>query len=434
MRGTVQFLCVLVCLGLGCAKDESGGDPRNEGGASNPLAGSGDDTGDRSEPPGDAGMGPGFGNSGANPGAEMPTMVEIPGTDGGMACAASSMVAEQVVLMDEIITEEVIEEIQPVAIYIMLDQSSSMMGPLWDGAVSAITAFVNDPGSEGIDVAIGYFPNPPLFPPIEHCQGVGYAVPQVPMGRLPGHAGNITGNLATHMANGIGTPTGGALEGLTQFCTQFQLDNPDEKCVGVLVTDGAPLGECPGDTPSLTGIVSTAYNGGAGNSVRTFAVGLEGADFALLDALAMAGGAVDCDDANDARFACDVSAAAGGPDQLSAALAKIRDVSTTVVETVEITTEVIDTPLECEWEIPPPPEGEVFDRDQVNVQLSAPSLNAMTLGRIDDPDDCAERGWHYDDEDDPTRIIACEATCTLIQATSQANIEILLGCATIPLE
>jgi hypothetical protein len=43
-------------------------------------------------------------------------------------------------------------------------------------------------------------------------------------------------------------------------------------------------------------------------------------------------------------------------------------------------------------------------------------------------------GWHYDDPEEPSRIVACAETCETIQSTAGARVDILLGCATVPLE
>jgi hypothetical protein len=230
---------------------------------------------------------------------------------------------------------------------------------------------------------------------------------------------------ALPIATGLGTPIEGALRGATNFCLAFEAANADEDCVAVLITDGAPFG-CAEDGAALTGIVAAAFDDG----VPTFAVGLTGADFALLDQIAMSGGAIDCDDTTD-TFACDVSS---GPAKLLDALAKIRE----VVQTVETTTEIVksfeDVPLECEWAIPEPPPGMSFDKQKVNVQLSAPSLAQPTgFGQVASEKSCKAKGWYYDDPDEPTRVVACPESCELLQATSLAKVDILLGCKTIPL-
>jgi hypothetical protein len=307
----------------------------------------------------------------------------------------------------------------------MLDQSSSMqLGGLWDPAKTAIKAFVDDMTSAGLDVALDVFP--PLLGDLGECAGTGYDAPMVAMGTLPGNAAPIKAALdAMPIATGIGTPIEGALRGATNFCLTFEMTHPDEACVAVLITDGAPLG-CAQDAAALTSVVANAFAG----DVPTFAVGLTGADFALLDQIAMQGGAVDCDDAS-ATFACDVSS---GPAKLLDALAKIREVVQTVETTTEIVTTIEETPLECEWSIPKPPNDMIFDRDKVNVQLSAPSLGQpIGLGKVDEEDLCKARGWYYDDPEAPTRVIACEESCELLQSTPQAKIDILLGCQTVPL-
>jgi hypothetical protein len=92
------------------------------------------------------------------------------------------------------------------------------------------------------------------------------------------------------------------------------------------------------------------------------------------------------------------------------------------------------SPVACSWEIPPPPAGEVFNRDQVNVIFDPGTGSTETFGRVDDPAQCASvtDGWYYDDPVNPTRVLVCPQTCTKIQAAAAASIEIQFGCATIP--
>jgi hypothetical protein len=366
-------------------------------------------------------------------GAPTYTVVVLDGSgegfeDGG--CGASAIEAKQVVVKEEVVVEERIDEVQPVALYIVLDQSQSMeMAGLWRPAKEALKAFVTDPGSAGIDVALEFFPADgyDIFN-VEHCGGTGLDEPAVAMGRLPAHAPNMTQWLDTRAATGFGTPIEAALRGAATFCQRFEQTSMGEECVVVLVTDGAPLG-CEPDYNLLGQIAQMSYASGMGT--RIFTVGLSGADFVLLDGIAKAGGAVDCD-ANSERFACDVSA---GPNLLSAALQKIRSVVTTVKTHVETKTRIQETPVECEWVIPAPPMGQAFDRDRVNVQLSAPGLaTPVRFGQVEDANACAEKGWHYDNASAPTRLIACPQTCGLLAATPQARVDVLLGCATIPLQ
>jgi hypothetical protein len=107
---------------------------------------------------------------------------------------------------------------------------------------------------------------------------------------------------------------------------------------------------------------------------------------------------------------------------------------TTVSTRIVTTTELREKPVECAWTLPAPPAGQTFDRQRVNVQLSAPLLSSpLGLGQVAGASACAERGWYYDNASAPTRLIACPQTCTLLQATAQARVEVLLGCSTVAL-
>jgi len=89
--------------------------------------------------------------------------------------------------------------------------------------------------------------------------------------------------------------------------------------------------------------------------------------------------------------------------------------------------------LECDWDIPDPMANQTFDAKKTNVQVTLDG--ALTpLGKAATVAECADRdGWHYDDEAAPTRVVACPASCTRIQAANAASVDILFGCATTPL-
>ncbi len=90
--------------------------------------------------------------------------------------------------------------------------------------------------------------------------------------------------------------------------------------------------------------------------------------------------------------------------------------------------------LSCSYEIPPPPEGEVFDKDEVNVSFDDGQGGTLDIGRVDDPGMCGAvtDGWYYDNPDDPSVIIVCPQTCDKIQGFEQASIAVIFGCETIP--
>jgi hypothetical protein len=299
----------------------------------------------------------------------------------------------------------------------MVDQSGSMVGPNWVTAVNAITTFVNDPISANLDVAIQFFP--PIFP---DCNPQTYATPAVPLGRLPGHAPAIITEVNNHAPFGIGTPIDAALAGAEAFCTGFKtLPNrnpPDEDCVVVFITDGEPT-ECNADFNAIANHARSAWQN---SQVRTYAIGMDGTNFTLLDLIATAGN-TDCDP-NGPAAACNATSGSAG---LSAALAAIRDKITKKI----VTKKPVTKPLECEWGIPPAPPGETFDPAQVNVDLLA-NGQKQRLGQVANAAECAthSNGWYYDDPVAPTRIIACPDTCTAVKGTGVAGVSIALGCAT----
>jgi len=349
------------------------------------------------------------------------------------ACGASSVAAQVVTVEEEVqVQVEVPYEVEvpaPVALYVMFDRSKSMANNnLWDPAVTALSGFFTDGTSVDIDVALQYFP----ISGGSCADGSGYSTPAVDISRLPADASALTDSLTAESANGFSTPIEGALRGATEYCKAFQVDHPDEKCVAILVTDGVPQGTgCSSDSSVLTSIVQDAFDN---FDVRTFAVGLQGADFTLLDQLAMAGGAVDCDSDSEA-FACDISS---GADQLGAALSLIRDtVTTTEIRTetrTETKTVTQQKTLDCVWQMPAPSGDTAVDIDLVNVELTGGTDGTLSLGRAADLSQCADRGWYYDDNDAPTQILACPETCDRIATDGYNNVNVLLGCAVVDLE
>ena len=91
------------------------------------------------------------------------------------------------------------------------------------------------------------------------------------------------------------------------------------------------------------------------------------------------------------------------------------------------------TALACEFEIPQPPEGLLFDRDRVNVIYDA-GQGATPIGRVDNLSACDQFGfgWYYDDPIQPTEIRMCPLSCEQFDELSNSTIDIQFGCSTIP--
>jgi hypothetical protein len=343
------------------------------------------------------------------------------------ACFESELVPSRVVVEETV----VVKRREPLALVLMQDRSSSMVGQCdvgvpcnpqaWAETTEAIRAFVNDPDSAGIDVGLGFFPPVQSFLGLFQgaCDGSDCGVLQVSPAPLPGSAPAVldalllatpsSGPLAT-----LYTPTECGLRGVTRACQTVTADT-GKKCVAVLITDGTP-NRCATDAASLSGIAAAALREG----VQTFALGMTAANFTLLDLVARAGG-TDCSPGG-AGYACNVSAGT----TLLEALTRIRE----FVDVTETHTEVQTKELECEWEIPPPPPGKTFDPGQVNVSLGQGS-GAKRVGYVGKAEDCrsATGGWYFDDARTPTRIVTCPVTCAEVRSLEEGGVRLLFGCA-----
>lgn len=203
----------------------------------------------------------------------------------------------------------------PVALFIMLDRSSSMVQlaqrqsqTSWTNATNAITAFVNDSKSSGIDIGLGTFPYG-ADNTYDCTAGTDCGAPVVPIATLPSNAQPMIDAMKAQTPTGLAlTPTECALRGMVNECLVYMSSSPSgERCAAVLVTDGTPT-QCNLDETMLTAIISD----GLAKGVETFALGLPGADIDVLDQYATAGGT---------QTAVDVSA---GSQAFIAALNSIR--------------------------------------------------------------------------------------------------------------
>ncbi len=87
--------------------------------------------------------------------------------------------------------------------------------------------------------------------------------------------------------------------------------------------------------------------------------------------------------------------------------------------------------LSCEWDIPMPPDGEVFDKDKVNVDFTPGGGTAETLGKVDSEAECGDQpGWYFDNEDAPNVVRACPASCNIFSQDGTASVSVVFGCET----
>ena len=58
----------------------------------------------------------------------------------------------------------------------------------------------------------------------------------------------------------------------------------------------------------------------------------------------------------------------------------------------------------------------------------------ITIGQVPSESHCAPEtgGWYYDDPLDPKQILFCPSTCEAIRMDADAEVQLLIGCETIP--
>jgi|SRR5580704_9938552 hypothetical protein len=285
---------------------------------------------------------------------------------------------------------------QALDVYIMLDQSLSMLGPKWTGVTGAINSFVAQPLT-GVSVGIQYFALNLL-----DCTAADYAVPEVEIAPLPGVASKITQSLSQHTPSTV-TPTVAAEQGAVQHAQDWSKAHSGDVVIVILATDGDP-DSCNILPDPLTPVEQVASAGFMGTpKIATFVIGV-GSDTTNLNAIAAAGG-------TSSAYIVDTSMAVDT--QFLAALNKIRG-----------------SALGCNYKIPAPQAGSTTDFSKVNVQFSSGGKKTI-FPQVASKAACPSSGnaWYYDNAANPTQIILCTATCGAINVGGE--IDVLTGCDTI---
>jgi hypothetical protein len=250
------------------------------------------------------------------------------------------------------------------------------------------------------------------------CEITDYSTPAVEIAPLPDNTPALAASLASNDPIGL-TPTPVALAGALDRAAAHAIANPTHRVFTVLATDGLPTDCVPPGVMDVDqaadAVADIAATGFASSpSIETYVIGVfapeETDALAKLDSMAAAGG-------TESAFIVDATQDVA--QQLIAALAEIRGGT-----------------LDCEFQLPTPPDGQELDYHLVNVEVSTTG-EQLELFYVQREEDCdrAEYGWFYDVEPEaggvPTQIRVCEQTCTTFrQLTGGATVDIRLGCAT----
>ncbi|MFO0660488.1 MAG: vWA domain-containing protein [Polyangiaceae bacterium] len=300
----------------------------------------------------------------------------------------------------------------PLTLLILLDQSSSMGeggGTKWTGAKAGLKAFLESAASKDINVGLNLFPRVPQSTPI--CSVTPFMTPTIDFAKLQGtssdtQAAAILGAIPDNPA-GVGTPIytalGGSLQLLQSKSQTASANGKVENFAVLLITDGNPAGP-PGasdcsvnvlDQDVITNKVDFFLQNG---NVRTFVVGLQGISASFGNAVAASGG-------TGTMIQIDSADVAGS---FAKALADIRGDS-----------------LGCEFTLPSQ-VGTEYSTDKVNVRYTPSNGDPVTIGK---EVGCATgKGWQYDNDSNPTKIILCPNICDTVKQDPLAEISVVLGC------
>jgi hypothetical protein len=91
---------------------------------------------------------------------------------------------------------------------------------------------------------------------------------------------------------------------------------------------------------------------------------------------------------------------------------------------------IVGAQISCEYDIPPVPNGETFDRGLVNVSVASASSAARTLPQAKAAECADEQAWRYDDDADPKKIVLCPAACEALKAEPEASLDVEFGSGT----
>lgn len=306
----------------------------------------------------------------------------------------------------------------PLDLYIMFDQSASMIcqtasgASRWDALKAALVSFVQDPGASGIGVGIQYF-GLGSIPVLSSCTVSDYLAPDVEVAPLPQNAQPIVDSLNRH-GPATTTSTAVALQGAVQHAQTWKSQNPGHTVVVILVTDGQP---------NACGAVADVVNAAAAGSssgIPTYVIGVVsgGIDCGLdpnppnqpdLDAVAAAGGT------NQALI---VDGSGNAEQQFVAKMNEIRG----------------NAQVPCAFQIPPPPAGEQFDRNLVNVEFTDANGAPTIVYAVPDANGCNPAtggGWYFDNPADPKTLLLCPSTCGTVTTTVGISVKVALGCQSI---
>jgi hypothetical protein len=312
----------------------------------------------------------------------------------------------------------------PIDMYVMLDQSGSMgsdcnvgstTSSKWCNAINALSAYFKSSASTGHAAALQYFA---LSNPIQ-CNGAGYDVSAVPGGdgyvSLPSNA--FDSNLNSHTPS-TNTPHEAAIRGIIGFTGRPINRRPGRTPIGILITDGDPCcGECNESISSLRGLLQTHFNN---TGIRTFVIGMTGANFNNLEQYAIGGnGPLHNDSVNSIADTCGNGS---GPCRHWNVGSGASSVFVEALKSIQAAA------VGCAHPMPTTDAG-VVNPDAAQIEyMPNGQPPPQQLTRVSGAAQCVPDGWYYDNNTTPTMINLCPSICSTVQGDANAKLKVLLYC------
>jgi hypothetical protein len=314
--------------------------------------------------------------------------IYLAGTCGTPPCAGDTITAK----------------LKPVNLFITVDKSGSMGGSRWTNTRKAFNAFFASKDSAGLNVGLEFWPHPSCAQSSSLCDTQTgkdqCANPLVPIGKLiPDPAPIDTQEkllIDTFNATSPGgmTPAYLAYQGATQWGKNAYAMNKNEAYVVIFVTDGYP-NWCGANTQKFVDLAKDAYQNAG---VITYGVGIVGANTTMLTQMSQAGG-------GEAFF---IDSNNQIEQKLIAALNKIKGQA-----------------VKCDIDLPA--DQTKYDPWDATVVYKPGSGGQVPLSQVTDKSKCG-KGWYFDNNSAPTKIMLCPETCTLVQGDPNGSIQISFGC------
>jgi len=411
LAGESIALLLLVRLCVGCSSlpadsvgDAAGGsaDGSATGGQSSASGGQGDATGGASGGPATGGGG----QSSSDDYPDVEFLFDPTKNDPTTTCAEKTISAARV----------------PLDMYVILDRTGSMgedcpinlNGPpavasKWCHASNALGKYFSSDAASGHRAALQFMiPAETQATVCEAADGNLHASAKVDLTDLPSPAdGALIQALEAEVPDASSTAIESALNGIVLYTSANR--TPSREMIGILISDGEPS-FCSESLGVLAAIPSTHFQQ---TGIRTFIVGMTGAESNTLEELAAtAGGPAHTDFCapDEVRPACHYwSVGDGDPEAFASALDAIQE-----------------SAVGCEFTVPSTDQG-LVDLDTVRVEMtSSAGGDALLLSAAEGEGSCGTDQFYRSERDGAASIRLCPETCALV--TDDTVIEVTLEC------